>query len=173
MREPIGKLLGWRQDGCCRVFIFVDEFFDHGFHPMFRGRHCGVAGTELIGIDAAHHEWLTNTDDGLHYRFEDYEEMDGKSVAEIVAWGRQEIAEATAAGGDCYNRIYDTSYRETYWPLLRVAGFTEEQYLAFDCVGSWSLRYGIDHVSDPELLERVREWEALSGTPPVEGSVVA
>lgn len=164
MRQPIGKLLGRYQNGQCEVFVFVDDFYDHGYPRNCRGRMCGASTTELVGIDAGHHHWLTETDEGLQYRFEDYAEMDGKTPAEIIAWGKQEIADAIVYDGDCFDRVYDTSYREEYWPQIRARGYDEARYLAFDCVGSmgqsepeWS------EVYDLQLLEQWRHWQGLCG----------
>lgn len=94
-------------------------------------------------------------------RFSDYEESESQDREWIIAWGRQEIQEQIEADGDPYGRLFDTSYREEYWPQLRAAGFTEEKYPAFDCTGSvWGNTWReMQHVHDPEAQALALEWE--------------
>lgn len=162
MRQHVRKLVGWDSngEGFPERFYFLDEVFDYGPCGANGQILKGTTGTELVAVIPEHLAWLL-TEDGLIWRFSDYEESESQDREWIIAWGRKEIQEQIEADGDPYGRLFDTSYREEYWPQLRAAGFTEEKYPAFDCMGSvWGNTWrDMQHVHDPEAQALALEWE--------------
>lgn len=75
MRQHIGKLVGWDSngEGLPERFYFLNAVFDYGpcgeNGPILKG----ATGAELVGVTSEHLACLL-TDEGLIWRFSDYEE---------------------------------------------------------------------------------------------------